>query len=191
MDISMNNINSLTLECFLNKSQYQHVLTKQELFNDKQFVSDKRFYKKRILDLTKKIFRDEVNDSHLISSFNSYIKACINYLYFIDKTDIIQDKYVEECEKPDEPFLEECEKPDEPFLEGYKNCDNLLTKETEVKKITLFDNYIKKNKPTIVLPIQNTYNLKTSEFKTKGISKKKNINNKYEDNETIQTKKKT
>jgi len=175
----MNNIDSLTLEYFLNKNQYQGLLNKHELFNDKQFLSDRKFYKKRIIDTTKKLFRNEINDSHLKNSFNCYIKSCINYLSFLDKTDIIQDKYIEETDNiAEEKCLENI------AVEEYNNCDYLLTKESDVKQVTLLDNYIKKkdNKPKIILPEKNTYNLKTSEFKTKGISKKKNINIKYDEN---------
>jgi len=172
----MNSIDSLTLEYFLNKSQYQKILNKHEIFNDKQFVSDKRFYKKRIIDLTKKLFRDEINDSSLKNTFDCYIKSCINYLSFLDKNDIIQETYIEEDTDIDNKNKTE-------LLKEYENCDHLIIKENEVKQITLLDNYIKKteNKDPIILPDKKIYNLKTSELKTKGIKKKKNINNIYEE----------
>jgi len=177
----MNEIDILTLEYFLNKSQYQGVFKKQEIFNDKHFLSDKKFYKKRIIDLTKKLFRSEVEDIELKNMFNQYVRTCCKYLKFLDKKDIMQENYSEEEE-------EKVEITGENILENikdidYHNCDHLILKEKETKKITM-DNFIKKTqkKPNIILPEKQKFNLKTKELKTKGLEKKKNINNTYEDN---------
>jgi hypothetical protein len=45
------------------------------------------------------------------------------------------------------------------------------------------DNFIIKNekKPNVIIPEKKKYNFKSKDLKTKGIEKKKNINNKYED----------
>jgi len=58
---------------------------------------------------------------------------------------------------------------------GYNNCDYLILKEKETKKITM-DNFIIKNekKPSVILPEKKKYNLKSKDLKTKGIEKKKN-----------------
>ena len=50
----MNEIDNITLNCFANKQQYEQIMKKNEFHNDKQFLSDKKFYKKRVIDLTKK-----------------------------------------------------------------------------------------------------------------------------------------
>jgi hypothetical protein len=176
MDISMNEIDNITLEYFLNKSQYQGLIKKHDILNDKNFISEKKFYKKRILDLTKKLFRNEIEDLQLKNVFNGYIKSCCNYLKFQDKKDIIQENYSEEEEMVNEDILDQIEEV------GYNNCDYLILKEKETKKITM-DNFIIKNekKPSVILPEKKKYNLKSKDLKTKGIEKKKNINNKYED----------
>ena len=173
----MNEIDNLTLEFFLNKSQYQTLLKKHDIFNDRQFLSDKRFYKKRIIDLTKKLFRNEIDDVQLKNVFNGYVKSCCNYLKFLDKKDLIQENYSEEeKEEQEDNFLDSIEEV------GYNNCDHLILKEQEIRQITM-DNFIikKEKKPTVILPEKQTFNLKSKELKTKGIQKKKNINNKYED----------
>ena len=172
----MNEIDNITLEYFLNKSQYQGLIKKHDILNDKNFISEKKFYKKRILDLTKKLFRNEIEDLQLKNVFNGYIKSCCNYLKFQDKKDIIQENYSEEEEMVNEDILDQIEEV------GYNNCDYLILKEKETKKITM-DNFIIKNekKPSVILPEKNKYNLKSKDLKTKGIEKKKNINNKYED----------
>ena len=172
MDISMNEIDNITLEYFLNKSQYQELVKKRDIFNDKNFKSEKKFYKKRILDLTRKLFRNEIEDIQLNNVFNGYIKSCCNYLKFQDKKDFIQEDYSEDEKEEMENILDEIEEV------GYNNCDYLMAKEKETKHITL-DNYIKRNekKPTVILPEKKTFNLKSKDLKTKGIEKKKNINN--------------
>jgi hypothetical protein len=172
MDISMNDIDSLTLEYFVNKNHIS-VLNKNEEIKSKTFEKEKKFYKKRIIDLTKNLFRDEIADSTLKNSFNTYIKTSINYLNFLDKREIIQGNKPEDEIKINNN-LENKE---------YANSDFLLFKEKDTKKITL-DNYIKKtnSKPSkLILPEKQNYNIKTKEYKTKGIKKKKNINNKYDE----------
>ena len=172
----MNEIDNITLEYFLNKSQYQGLIKKHDILNYKNFISEKKFYKKRVLDLTKKLFRNEIEDLQLKNVFNGYIKSCCNYLKFQDKKDIIQENYSEEEEMVNEDILDQIEEV------GYNNCDYLILKEKETKKITM-DNFIIKNekKPSVILPEKKKYNLKSKDLKTKGIEKKKNINNKYED----------
>ena len=176
MDISMNEIDNITLEYFLNKSQYQGLIKKHDILNDKNFISEKKFYKKRILDLTKKLFRNEIEDLQLNNVFNGYIKSCCNYLKFQDKKDMIQENYSDEDEVINEDILDKIEEV------GYNNCDYLIMKEKETKKITM-DNFIIKNekKPNVIIPEKKKYNFKSKDLKTKGIEKKKNINNKYED----------
>jgi hypothetical protein len=93
MDISMNYLDNITLEYFTNKSQYETIFKKTEPTIQKKFSSDKRFYKKRLIDLTKKLLKDEINNMQLVNIFNEYIKNCINYLEFLDKSDVMQDKY--------------------------------------------------------------------------------------------------
>jgi len=57
-----------------------------------------------------------------------------------------------------------------------------MLREKETRNITL-DNFIKKKekKPNVILPEKQNFNLKSKELKTKGIQKKNNINNKYEE----------
>ena len=194
IDISMNPIDNITLTLFANKSQYEHVIKKKELFNNNEFSLDKKFYKKRVIDLTKKLFRNGIDDLQLYDSFNCYIKSCINHLKFIDKKDIIQDKYNSmmdmSCNTDDDNDNDDDD--DEKY--DINNCDILLTK-NKVKQINL-DTFVikKKQKENIkILPKKEIINIHTKEYKTKGIKakgikakglpKKKNINNIYEESD--------
>ena len=187
MDISMNEIDNITLSYFANKSQFHSVLKKSEIFNDKRFINDKKFYKKRIVDLTKRLFREEEEDTQLSHFFNIYVKSCVNYLKFLDKGDIIQEKYDSIDEANRIANLEKTINCNEDCIEiessEYKNCDYLFSKPEDVKKINLDMFVIKTTTQTSnkILPTRENINIKTKEHKTKGIVKKKNINNIYED----------
>ena len=204
MDISMNQIDNITLKFFANKLQYDYVLKKNELFNNNAFYSDKKFYKKRVIDLTKKLFRNEIEDLQLYDSFNCYIKSCINHLKFIDKKDIIQEKYTtildNSCNNScDNSCNNSCDNNDNSWNDNSWNdnswndnscnsgndkvneCDILFANQT-VKKINLDTFVIKKKQKekTKIFPKKEIINIKTKEHKTKGL-KKKNINNIYEE----------
>ena len=204
MNKAMSDIDNITLSCFANKSQYDTILKKNEYENSKQYNSDAKFYKKRILDLTKKLFRngdEHIIDAHLDKCFISYIKSCINYLKFLDKSDIIQKKYETEMNLNDDNNNDLTDKSISTYSESkndnndndnndiesldtmYNKCDHLFSKPEEVKKVTL-DSYVIKSNGAIkpkILPKKEEINIKTKEHKRKGISKKKNIKNIYED----------
>lgn len=198
MNIVMNEIDNITLNFFANKAQYDSILKKTEGGSNKQYNSDVKFYKKRILDLTKRLFRsDEENivDAQLNKCFTSYVKSCINYLKFLDKSDIIQGKYESDNNVPSfiDTSMNNDNKTDNLLyssgdnnnenIDDTKKCDHLFSRVEEVKKVTL-DNFVIKSSGTIapkILPKKEEINIKTKEHKRKGIIKKKNIKNIYED----------
>jgi hypothetical protein len=187
MDISMNEIDNITLSYFANKSQYISILKKKEENNDKKFINDKRFYKKRVLDLTKRLFREEETNTQLIGFFNTYVKSCVNYLKFLDKSDIIQEKYgsMNVDENLEKTVSNVDASGNNIYIENeeYKNSDYLFSKPEDVKKLNL-DTFVIKtvgNPPKKIIPKRENINIKTKEHKTKGILKKKNIDNIYED----------
>lgn len=187
MDISMNEIDNITLSYFANKSQYTSILKKTEENNDKKFINDKRFYKKRVLDMTRRLFREEETNAQLIGFFNTYVKSCVNYLKFLDKSDIIQEKYgsmnVEDDKEKTNSEVDASGDNINIETGDYKNCDYLFSKPEDVKKLNL-DTFVIKtvsNPPQKIIPKRENINIKTKEHKTKGIVKKKNIDNIYED----------
>ena len=163
---------------------------------NKNFISDKKFYKKRILDLTKRLFRDELKDEQLINCFHSYLKDCINHLKIADTSDIIQEKYVDSSNIINDILetnvvdnVDNVDNVDSSITlmenDSYANCDHLFWKIEDVKKVNLdsfvINNAVKNNKK--ILPVKAELNIKTKVHKTKGIAKKKNIGNikNYED----------
>jgi len=212
MNIVMNEIDSITLNYFANKSQYDSILKRTESGSDKQYKNDIKFYKKRILDLTKRLFRsdeEKIDDIHVNKCFATYVKSCVNYLKFMDKSDIIQQKYETETDiyTTDDPSslyknnLEEMNHDNSNHDNsnhdnsnhdnsnqqlnsgGIKKCDHLFSRVEDVKKVTLDNFVIKSNESSNqkILPKKEEINIKTKEHKRKGIAKKKNIKNIYED----------
>lgn len=171
----MSEIDSITLDYFTNKSQYASILKKKDQEQTVNFSSDKRFYKKRIIDLTKRLFRDEMENEPLVTGFHSYIKSCIGYLKFLDTTDIIQEKYTDANEVIDNNIVDmSCISIEN---ESYKNCDHLFGKVEEVKKVNL-DSFVINNSEKYkkkILPVKEEVNIKTKIHRTKGILKKKKL----------------
>ena len=114
----------------------------------------------------------------MYSTFDSYTKSCINYLKFLDKRDIIQEKYGNIIDSS----CNNCDVDDYDI----SKCDILFAKEEEVKTINLDTFVVKKtiaeSKPMVTTKKGQNVNIKTNpEHITKGIlKKKKNITNIYE-----------
>ena len=174
----MNNINNITLNYFANKLQYNSIIEKNNRSNDNNFILEKKFYKKRIIDLTKKLFKSDGYESEIRNHFDNYVKSCIVHLKSIDKSDILQANYTN---MNDIITLDNsnnnCHSHD-----TYVSSNELLFKTEEVKQINL-DTFIvnkgnKKNKK--ILPKKQEFNIKTDEYKTKGIKNKGNKKEKYQ-----------
>jgi hypothetical protein len=172
----MNDIDKITLEYFVSKTQLD-TLNKKHNFKEVSYLEDKKFYKKRIIDLTKRLYKREIKDTNITNAFDIYIANCISYLKFIDKKDIIQDNY-------SDLSFNDCKLTDHVPNDTDKN-DYLMFKEKPTKKVTL-DNYVKKISTNVqkkeIIPKKQEYDLKNDKLKNKGIKKKKNINNIYEEN---------
>ena len=174
----MSDLDNISLQYFSNRWQYDLLVKKNAIIVDNTYLSDKRFYKKRVIDLTKKAFRNEIDDTHVKNSFDNYVKTCITYLRFTDKKEIYQEQY--DNINQEEDIYEK----DDIIEKPYDVCDYLICKPENVKTLNL-DTFVKKKtiavKP-MVIPKKTEINIKKPEYKTKGIlKKKKNITNNYED----------
>lgn len=180
----MNDIDNITLQYFTNKSQYDNIIKKKGDIIDDMYVKERSFYKKRILDLTKKLFKEGNEEMQLKTIFNGYVKSCINYIKFNDKKEIYQGQYNNENLESLELNMDNIDDI------SYNNVDYLMCKKETVKTVNL-DTYVKKksNKTTsMIVPKKMEMNIKSKEYKTKGIvvkekkkKKKKNISNNYEE----------
>jgi len=194
----------------LDKDETEYEKNIQYLINDLQYVKykqpktetsivanekDKKFYKKRIYDLTRRLlikktdatYDLELIPAHIINAFEIFCKTSIDYFKNLDKSDILQEdyvglfpNYVDNEMKEEEEELENGENSEIKIIT--QECiDNLFygkinkaepnSLEKIVKRTILFN-----NENEVVLPRKKKINLKDPSLKNKGIvCKKKNI----------------
>jgi len=172
----------------MNKDTYKkYVATKKKSVVNKK---DQKFYRRRILSLTKELLYPEevttptttpttttINDPNIVGLFQIYSKACIEYFKSLDKNDIIQDDYSTLTHETTEMSPED--------IKTQSEIDQQFMRSIHVKEATTLDKFVKRSttapKDDPILPKQKDINLRDPVLKNKGIRKKKNITNKYEE----------
>ena len=191
-----NYINQITIDCFVNKEMYNNKIKQ----NIKKSIDkkEKKFYRKRILNLTKDLLYNASKiklSPDIKYSFDNYLKCCIDNFKIIDKTDIIQEEYKNLDNY--ESLEEICSDLDDNINITKEEADKLMMRSIKINNSTL-DKFVKKKmikkENEIVLPQQKNINLSDPILKTKGIpnnsiKKKKNISNIYEEKNTENYKK--
>ena len=176
MDIS-NNIDLITFECLTNPGFYDKYNLKKNNPN-KISKADRKFYKKRIINETKKMLRNDFDTPALKEIFNEYVISLVDYFKIVDKRDILQEDYKNNPPQDKEYYdnvLDEILDISDNNLNNLISPDQLLFKTAnETKKITL-DNFVVKHNPpkeNIIYPEQKEINLKEPSLKTKGLKMK-------------------
>ena len=175
-----NKLNQLNIEYLTNNKQKNKLNQHKNSFllNKK----DKKFYRRRILNLTKDLCFNNCPDDLLIDvkeSYETYVKTCISYFKLKDKTEIIQDEYKEELldQIIDSNMNEYIDNENDNIL-SQEEANKLMLRSIKINKRPLDDfvkiTYVKKEED-IILPKQKEFNLKDPKLKKKGIPKKKNI----------------
>jgi len=184
-------INNLS---YNNKKKFSSSCEVKEINN-----KDKKFYKKRILHITKEMLNNNYDNEikeDVLFYFNQYINVLIKYYKMKDKNDILQEEYKEFDLKNDDTIYD---------IKDFKNNEiidnkNIISEDSyflkheldiknNKKKYNLDDFVIiKKNiEPQIIIPIKRIANIKNPILKTKGLQKKY-INNKNIDDKNIDDK---
>ena len=175
-------VNQVTLECLMNKDTYKkYVATKKKSVVNKK---DQKFYRRRILSLTKELLYPEetattplTNDPNIVGLFQIYTRACIEHFKTLDKNDIIQEDYSTLTQETAEMSIED--------IKTQAEIDQQFMRSIHVKEATTLDKFVKRSttapKEDPILPKQKDINLRDPALKNKGIRKKKNITNKYEE----------
>jgi hypothetical protein len=166
----------------MNKDTYKkYVATKKKNIVNKK---DQKFYRRRILSLTKELlYPEETADKpaaphpNIVSLFQIYSGACIEYFKSLDRNDIIQEDYATLTTDKDEMSVED--------IKTQSDIDKQFMRSIQVKEPSTLDKFVKRTTPTPkeepVLPKQKDINLRDPSLKNKGIRKKKNITNNYEE----------
>ena len=133
-----------------------------------QFKLDKRFYKKRIISLTRDMFKKNDYPANLNDVHNQYVRYIINHFKLIDRKDILQSEY-------DNIELSKTYEGDISY-----NIDEANKEIYNIKEpVPSLDNYVKitkVNSERKILPKKKDINLKHPQLKTKGLREKKNKN---------------
>jgi hypothetical protein len=190
----MNNndiIEQITLECLMNKEQKQKIIEYRNINFQLFHKKDKKFYRRRILNLTREMLLNNYSE-HLLpdvkNAFDNYVKTCIGYFKIKDEMDILQEEYKMDT------ILDEItkEKLDMDDIVTPEEANKLMMRSIKLNKLPL-DNFVKvkhiEPAKEIIIPKQKEINLKDPVLKKKGIRKKNNINNPYKDGKEFENEK--
>ena len=186
-------IHKTTLDYLVNKDYIAKMKSNAENQNQElKIKKDKRFYRKRVFNLTKELLSGEEPQDifpDIKEAFDNYMRHCISYFKAIDCSDIMQEEYLcyNESELIQDDKLQDVKLQDDTnrliMRSKHNNLDNFILR-------------IVKNEPKMVIPQKKDVNLRDPSLKIKGVEskkeskkEKKNLTNKYE--ETNEKKKNT
>lgn len=193
-----NIVHQITLDCLINREIYdKHNTTIKNMKINKK---DKKFYRKRILNLTRELLLtkkdnntnetsdiNNINDiiettvtPDLLVSFNNYVKACIQNFKTIDKNDILQEDYKDiNMNLLNNLDIPETLQHDHNLQETSNNNNMLFMRSIKTKpSLDSFVKYTcKRQEDEIILPKIREINLDEPTLRNKGIRKKEKENN--------------
>ena len=163
------------LEYLMNPALYEKWRISTESNSSGDFNNDLKFYKKRIVQLTKDMSKGTTTSQSLKNSFNEYAKACIIYLKTIDRKDILQKEYegldIQSKDSSDTHNLEEMTK---------EELNNTLINPVYTHSKSTLHDYLNiktvsnKEKQSMPLPKEKNIQLNNPALRDKGVKKKKN-----------------
>ena len=192
-------VNDITLKYFTNKEfaskTHKHLETKTPNIKSK----DKKFYRKRMMALTKYLLYGTVNEevdinldnlpSDIPVLFSSYLKKSIDYFKTQDRADILQEEYADVTYKDTNYENKE----EIVNITQQDDIDSKFLKNVRVQQSSTLDNFVQRTvvkKEKTEYPRKKNVNLTDPVLKNKGLGKKKNIDTKYEEGSKDKTEKK-
>jgi hypothetical protein len=142
------------------------------------------------LNLTKELLKG--NEDTFVSpdvkyAFECYIKTCIRYFRVLDKSDLIQEEYKS-------LNLTTTQSSEDEIKQSLDGLDEVLMRKINFKHNGTLDNFVEikslvqEEMVAPPLPQQRKINLKDPLLRNKGIRKKKNIENKYNEKQAVEEK---
>ena len=177
-------VNQVTLDCLLNKEMFnKHVKTQKAKLINKE---ERKFYKKRIYNLFKELLITKEEPEDLLPdvkyAYDNFIYSCIHYFKTIDNNDLNQEEY--KNLNNEEPDISNIPELNDNNLKTEEEANKLLMRSIKITTPPL-DKFVKRKttkvEEQIIMPKQKEINLNDPELKLKGINKKKNITNKYDE----------
>ena len=169
-------ISLITMEYLMNKAQYTKYLDEKTPEKKQKYEKDKKFYRKRIYDLTKSLLHNDPPQNLLPDVkfiFENYTRATIDYFKMLDKSDILQEDY---------QYLMDIDPKNEisiASIESQEEADKLMMRSIKIQEPNALEKLVKRKSTKVVkpmiLPQQKDINLKDPALKKKGIIKKNGI----------------
>ena len=98
MNLNLDQVDHVTLDLMVNQPQYERYLRNKEADLSGKYEKAKRFYKKRIVEMTRELLKGgTVNDIFVLQAFEAFAKSCITYFRNKDKNDTLQEEHMAEC----------------------------------------------------------------------------------------------
>jgi hypothetical protein len=160
----------------MNKDQYNRYL--QNKINKSTSRQDKKFYKKRIVDLTRDLLsKPSVHESEILTdvkyAFDNYVRNCVHYFKSLDNNDILQEEYkggdFDLTPAGDTDLISHSQEEANKLLMRSVKLENPLDKFVKKKLLK------KPDEP--IIPKQKEIDLTDPVLKNKGIIKKKKKEN--------------
>ena len=177
-------VNQVTLDCLLNKEMFnKHVKNQKSKSINKE---ERKFYKKRIYNLFKELLITKEEPEDLLPdvkyAYDNFIYSCIHYFKTIYNNDLNQEEY--KNLNNEEPDISNIPELNDNNLKTEEEANKLLMRSIKITTPPL-DKFVKRKttkvEEQIIMPKQKEINLSDPELKLKGINKKKNITNKYDE----------
>ena len=145
-----------------------------------QFIEEKKFYRKRILQMSKdctrfQVFKDaEVPPKQILTAYNEFAKICKSHFKTEDENEFYQNEYNDiEPNNTKVPDLSE----GGPDPINMKNLDTELLANIPTKKVVTMEDFVTKTKTKpqkkLIPPKQKNVNVKDEKYRTKGLKKNK------------------
>jgi hypothetical protein len=165
-------------ESFVNQVNLDYLMNKEHARSNNNLnmnTKEKRFYRKRIMNVTKELLSIDSSLNVLPDvryAFENYVQYCIHYFKGIDNNDIIQEEYKD---------YKETINNNTDFELDLDKTANLFMRTIKIPKPSL-DKFVKKGskEEPMFIPQQKEIDLSNPLLKNKGICKKKNKKNIYE-----------
>lgn len=160
--------NPLDLIYFTNTSTFKKINTKKYKEKEEEYDKNLKFYRKRILQITKNLLRGEEDNEDIKRLFKNYSWELIEHFKFLDKKEILQKDY-EDLGENKKCVVKDFE------LENQNKLMMREKKDAEKKTIESFiDVKIKNKKETKkpYIPKKKVINITLDEFKNKGVKNK-------------------
>ena len=164
-------IDAITLEHFLNRNKFERKLANLGVETSRPDIRERKFYRRRIIQMVKDLFKNEAPNTAIGSSFDELARECIKYFKIEDTHAGLQTEYeglVGEAEIPNPPC--DLENPDELL---FNNPPNAVT----------LDSFVVSNKASTEvppLPTVKEVKLFSKELKMKGVKRNRKVKDKGE-----------